>query len=529
MSLPQPLPVVPATEDIVPAMRRIINEYNIVRTQILQTVTSNTAVFENVMLPLAQVENAVQGTFAMIDMLQYGSPSLATQEAFNEARELYAKAQASWISNEAFFRLLQAARDKDSFHQLDTESRHLMEKELLRYKYAGHGLLEPFQLEEYQKRNADILQLEREFQQNVAKENGGLWFPLDELDGIPENELAKWRSSFEEEGLVNGTHEKTFVPFSNGGTLAVLTYAHRSGTRKKMFLADNLKLEENKSVFEKIIVNRAKQAHLLKYPTHAVFKLEERMVQTTAWLEQFLDGLQTALCPRGKAEIELLQRRRQEDMGAKDNGSDLELNQGFPPWDKRYYERLVEQEFEIDQLKIAEFFPLEKTATNMLDIFASLLGLRFDPISSDMLSEDVIWHDTVRAFSVWDTKNDDFIGYLYLDLLWREYKFRGNQDVNIQGVSATLLLYLFPLHPLGTSFLLMDIIQGFLRPDGTRQCPANILMCSFPTPIPGTCALLKHHQIVTLFHGKHVHEVLLVHNPPDNIIVQKWAMVFTTF
>lgn len=35
-------------------------------------------------------------------------------------------------------------------------------------------------------------------------------------------------------------------------------------------------------------------------------------------------------------------------------------------------------------------------------------------------------------------------------------------------------------------------------------------MCSFPTPSQGTCALLKHHQIVTLFHGKHVplHEVM---------------------
>ncbi|EAW06438.1 uncharacterized protein ACLA_081260 [Aspergillus clavatus NRRL 1] len=52
----------------------------------------------------------------------------------------------------------------------------------------------------------------------------------------------------------------------------------------------------------------------------------------------------------------------------------------FLPWDQRYYERLVAEEFDIDHQKISEFFPLEKTATGMLDLFASLLGLRFDPI-----------------------------------------------------------------------------------------------------------------------------------------------------
>lgn len=422
MPLPQPFPIVPATKDIVPAMHRIIKEYNSIRAQILQTVTPDTARFDNVMDPLAQVENAVQGTFAMIDMLQYGSPSLETQEAFDEARELYAEAQAIWISDESFFTLLQAAREKDDFSQLDMESQHLLDKELFRYKQAGHGLIGHAQLEEYQKRNSEILDLEREFQQNVMRENGGVWFTLEELNGVPENELAKWK---DDKG------NKKFVPFANGGTLAVLTHARRQETRKKMFLADNLKLKENKPLFEKIIANRAKQAHLLKYSSHAAFRLEERMAETTAWLQEFLDGLQTTLCPRGQAEIEVLQRRRLKDLQGQDSD---QLKQTFPPWEKRYYERLVEQEFEIDQLKIAEFFPLDETATSMLDIFASLFGLRFDPIPDDMLGQDVIWHDSVRAFCVWDTNDGEFIGYFYFDLLWREHKFRHNHDVNIQAV-----------------------------------------------------------------------------------------------
>ncbi|KAF7589491.1 hypothetical protein BBP40_004245 [Aspergillus hancockii] len=98
-------------------------QYNNVRKQILQTTTPLTATFGTVMYPLAQVENAIQGELAMVDMLQYGSPSLATQETFNEAHRLLVEAQASWATDEAIFKLLQAARRKPDFDLLDSESK----------------------------------------------------------------------------------------------------------------------------------------------------------------------------------------------------------------------------------------------------------------------------------------------------------------------------------------------------------------------------------------------------------------------
>jgi hypothetical protein len=51
--------------------------------------------------------------------------------------------------------------------------------------------------------------------------------------------------------------------------------------------------------------------------------------------------------------------------------------------------RLVEQEFDIDQKDISKFFPLEETATTMLGIFASLLGLQFTPVPADKLKSTI--------------------------------------------------------------------------------------------------------------------------------------------
>ncbi|KAJ5643693.1 peptidase family M3 [Penicillium longicatenatum] len=483
MALPQPLPRVPNTEEIVPMMNRIINAQNATRECILETVTPITATFDNVMLPLAQVENAVQGELGMIYMLQYGSPSLETQAAFDEARKLFLEAEASWTADVPFFRLLQAASTKPDFESLDMESQHLLEKKILGYKNAGHGFLDNEELEKYRKLETEIADLEMKFQQNISREAGGVWFTIEELDGVPEDELAKWKDDGSEgENLINGHLRRKFVPFANGGTLAVLTHAHSPKTRKGMFVADNLKLKENKPLFEEIIIRRAKKAKLLKYNTHAEFRIQSRMVKTTEWVKVFLDELREALCGQGQDELAALQRRRQEDLQV--NQQNPDAGAGFPPWDKRYYERALQHKFEVDQIKVSEFFPLQETATRMLDIFATVLGLRFDSIATEDLNEDVIWHDTVECFSVWDAKDNGFIGYLYFDLLWRENKYRGNQSVNIQC--------------------------GYLRPDGTRQYPSTILMCSFPTATPTSCALLKHHQVVTLFHemGHGIHDLL---------------------
>lgn len=113
-----------------------------------------------------------------------------------------------------------------------------------------------------------------------------------------------------------------------------------------------------------------------------------------------MDQLRQPLCSRGREEIAVLQRRQLQDVQSRGQDEAQRVGEGSPPRDKRYYEQPVQQELEIYQLKISEFFPLERTAKGMLDIFASLLGLRFDPIASEKLTGDAIWHDTVRGFSV---------------------------------------------------------------------------------------------------------------------------------
>lgn len=207
----------------------------------------------------------------------------------------------------------------------------------------------------------------------------------------------------------------------------------------------------------------------------------------------FLGDLRSQLTPGGKKETQHLLKIKQEDM--KSRGVEAQYDGNYYLWDHKFYDRLmIEQEYTVDENKISEYFPITKTIEGMLSIFERLFGLAFvelDEAARKQLSpsgnaEDIVWHEEVRMFSVWDDEalGSEFVGYLYLDLHPRQGKYGHAANFGIQ--------------------------PGFLLPNGTRRYPATALVCNFSKPTPKKPSLLKHDEVVTLFHelGHGIHDLV---------------------
>jgi metallopeptidase MepB len=208
-------------------------------------------------------------------------------------------------------------------------------------------------------------------------------------------------------------------------------------------LANENKCNQNIALIQEAVALRDEAARLLGYTDHATFALEDKMAKTPKTVNDFLDDLRKRLASGAQQELEKLKKLQRTD-------PDCDDTDHYYIWDHRYYSNLMlERDFQLEQNKIAEYFPLQSCIAGMLNIFEELFGLGFVEIEGkdrNIISEtgngdDIVWHPDVRLFSVWDDAKEhngpSFVGYLYFDLHPREGKFGHAANFPLQPGFAT--------------------------------------------------------------------------------------------
>jgi metallopeptidase MepB len=215
-----------------------------------------------------------------------------------------------------------------------------------------------------------------------------------------------------------------------------------------MYLAEEAKVPANVEILRDIIIMRDSQARVLGYDNHGSFRIQNRAIKSTEYVKKLLNDLKRSLVPHGRKELQALRQVRYEHRLHMESIASEEPETGdsgfaeddrFYPWDLDYLKRIHSLRSQIDDAEISQFFPLEHTVLVMLRLFESFLGLKFTQISSDRLDAKWIWHEDVQIWEAWDDEKREFIGFLYIDILWRENKYKGSQNVNIESVREDLM------------------------------------------------------------------------------------------
>lgn len=248
------------------------------------------------------------------------------------------------------------------------------------------------------------------------------------------------------------------------------------------------KCNQNINLLEEAVIIRDEAARLLGYPDHATLILEDKMAKTPQAVNDFLDDLRKRLASGAEKELDTLKELKRGDRGDSD---------GYYLWDHPYYNaKMLSRNFQLDQNKVSEYFPLHNCLESLLRIFEELFGLIFIKIEGNdrnIISEtgrgdDIIWHPDVELFSVWNEAkckdSSGFVGYIYFDLLPREGKYRGASNFTLQ--------------------------PGFSTKNGARRYPATALVCNFSCPTAHKPSLLTHSEVKTMFHelGHGIHNLV---------------------
>ncbi len=333
-------------------------------------------------------------------------------------------------TREDVYKLVEAAyRKKDS---LDPESQRLLEKERRNFIRNGLNLPPGKDRERFKEIKQRLAEISTQFSKNLGEENGGNWFTIEQLTGVPKDTM---------DGYEKGTGEnegKLRVTFKYPDLFPLMKYCQDADVRMKHYVDSENRNPNNVALFMEAIVLRDEAAKILGYPNHAAFRIEDKIMKTPNAVTDFLGDLKKKLTPGGKTEVEHLKVLKKADCEARG----IEYDGKYFLWDHRFYDRLmVENEKAIDEGKIAEYFEVQSTIQGMFKIFEQIFGLAFVEVTEEdrvKLSptgngEDLVWHKDVKIFTVWDddSMGNQFVGYLYLDLHPREGKY---------GKSSTFLL-----------------------------------------------------------------------------------------
>jgi metallopeptidase MepB len=452
---------------------------------IVKQLSKDTANFKNTILPVALDDNKMAIETHIIGFYQAVSTDQKLRDASTEAEKLLDDFGIEAAMRQDVFDLVDAVAQKKE--SLDPESKRLLEKDHKSYIRNGLGIPAGPQRDRFKEIKKRLSEISIVFQKNLNEEQGGLWFTLEELDGVPEDLVSSLKKG---EGENEG---KVWLTFKYPDLFPTLKYATSAKTRQEVFVANENKCNQNVPLFKEAVLLRDEAARMLGYHNHAEFRIEDKMAKTPKTVDDFLGDLRSRLAAGGKQEIEKLLELKKQDLKERsiNDGSDSH----YFLWDHRYYDRLMlEKDFSLDQQQIAEYFPLQTTIQGMLKIFEELFGLVFieivgadrDALADSGKGSDIVWHEDVQLFSVWDDEGEGsgFVGYLYLDLFPRDGKYGHAANFNLQ--------------------------PGYIDENGKRRYPATALVCNFSKPTPKKPSLLKHDEVVTLFHelGHGIHDLV---------------------
>jgi thimet oligopeptidase len=341
-------------------------------------------------------------------------------------------------------------------NNLDYETSHFLEKELLDFELAGVN-----KDEETRKKltdlRAQIVVTGQEFDRNIREDKRFIEVSLDDLKGLPQDYIDSHKPN--EFGKIIIT---TDYPDAD----PVKKYADKEDVRKKIFIEDmNRAYPSNDEVLKKLLILRHKYATLLGYETYADYSAEKNMLKPGRAIGEFIENIVYIAEPRADADLKQMLAIKRMDNPKTDT---------IHIWDRFYYvNKIRSEDYKIDFQELRSYFEYNNVKNGVLKSLEDFFDIKFNSAKGDS------WYKDVEIYDV--LKNGEIIGRIYLDMHPREGKYSHN-----------------------ATFSMITGVEGY-------QLPSGSLVCNFPDPSKSdTPVLMEFDDVSTFFHemGHLLHHIL---------------------
>jgi len=348
--------------------------------------------------------------------------------------------------------------------QLSAQQRYFISETMNDFKREGLSLPDEI-LAQVNVLRKELASLCADFDRNIAQDTSTITVSYDQLAGLDDEFINTLKRT--DENLYSITIDyPTYFRVMENCSIA--------STRKALYNAfNNRAYPINDAILTTIIAKRNELAQLLGYVDFAHYDIDNQMAHMPEKAQSFITHLAHKSSAKVATEIATLTQDLPPSVQLTSDGK-------IQPWDFAYLENSYKKShFNIDEQKIAEYFPMKETIDELLDIYRQFFSIDFQDVPSSGL-----WHEDVTVVRVLNKTGDQLLGTLIIDLFPRPNKYN---------------------HACHTT-----IIPSTFTADGTRIPDVSIVIANFTKPTATKPSLLKRSEVNTFFHefGHALHAIL---------------------
>jgi len=381
--------------------------------------------------------------------------SSETQKAYEQSIPLLSKFSSEMSQNSQLFHKLEQIEVEDE------ESSTVLKHELRDFILSGVNLTQDKKdrLEEISLR---LSELSNSFSQNLLNSTNEYEMIIDndeDIEGIPEADLNSAKEQRDGKTIYRFTLQMPSY-------LAYMTYGANREKRAEISKAYSMRAPKNAKIIDNMLLLKDEKAKILDFDSYAEYALETRDANSTQEVIDFLHTLlDTALAPANK-ELDEIKKFAYELDGIDE----------FRGYDMAYYsEKLKRDKFNFDDEITKPYFEQNRVLSGMLEVVSKLFNVQFVEVETEA------WHECVKCYDLYQDKQ--VFARIYFDLEAREEK-RGGAWMN-------------------------DWESHFIDSNTKEHLSSAFIVCNFASSSADNPSLLRHDDVVTLFHemGHAIHHL----------------------
>ena len=430
------------------------------RVEVEKLLEIKNKTYKNFVLPFAEIGEKINEFITPIFHLDSVKNSKITSKVYEECLPIISKYESEISQNENIYTSFKNIQSNEK-STLNNIQHKVLENEIRDFELSG------CQLENNKKQRLEEIdlalgELSHKFSQNILEATNSFSLIIENFEDVKEIpksdlELAK----FEEDG-------KTKYKFTlqMPSYIAYMTYGTSREKREELYKAYTTRAPQNGEIIEKILALKDEKVKILGFKNYASYSLATKMANSEDDVINFLEELGNKAKEKAIKELEEIKQIAKEDGVDDFRASDISF----------YSEKLKKAQYDIDEEYYRPYFEQNSVLNGFFTALNELFDIEFK--SSNASS----WDEKVKVYDI--LENNKTIARIYIDLEARDDK-RGGAWMN-------------------------NWHSYYKDSNNNINLPTAYIVGNFPQSTKDIPSLLRHSDVVTLFHemGHALHHLL---------------------